>query len=115
MKVTIWGTRGSLPTPGPETAHYGGNTSCVEVESDDGTVLVLDAGTGVRRLGLRGATLPLQLRRILTVPFSKLSVRMDHVAEVARLVVDANMPRSAATLMQWLRSQRAARGRNGRA
>lgn len=51
MKVTLWGTRGSLPSPGPETIRYGGNTSCVEVRSDDGTLLVLDAGTGIRRLG----------------------------------------------------------------
>jgi phosphoribosyl 1,2-cyclic phosphodiesterase len=51
MKVTLWGTRGSLATPGPETERYGGNTSCVEVRGDDGTALVLDAGTGLRRLG----------------------------------------------------------------
>lgn len=51
MKVTLWGTRGSLPSPGPETVRYGGNTSCVEVRSDDGTLLVLDAGTGIRRFG----------------------------------------------------------------
>jgi len=51
VKVTLWGTRGSIPTPGPETARYGGNTSCVHVEGDDGSQLVLDAGTGIRRLG----------------------------------------------------------------
>lgn len=51
MRITLWGTRGSIPTPGPETARYGGNTSCVHVEGDDGTQLVLDAGTGIRRLG----------------------------------------------------------------
>jgi phosphoribosyl 1,2-cyclic phosphodiesterase len=51
MKITLWGTRGSLPSPGPETVRYGGNTSCVEVRSNDGTLLVLDAGTGLRRLG----------------------------------------------------------------
>jgi phosphoribosyl 1,2-cyclic phosphodiesterase len=47
----LWGTRGSLPSPGPDTIRYGGNTPCVEVRGDDGTVLVLDAGTGVRRMG----------------------------------------------------------------
>jgi phosphoribosyl 1,2-cyclic phosphodiesterase len=53
MRVTIWGCRGSVPTPGPETVEYGGNTSCVEVSlDDDGGVLVLDAGTGIRELGL---------------------------------------------------------------
>ena len=51
MKVTHWGTRGSLASPGPDTNRYGGNTSCVEVRAADGTVLVLDAGTGIRRLG----------------------------------------------------------------
>src|SRR6266516_2204559 len=51
MRLTIWGCRGSVPTPGPETFRYGGNTSCVEVSLDDGTTLVLDAGTGIRRLG----------------------------------------------------------------
>jgi len=51
VKVTLWGTRGSLASPGPETIRYGGNTPCVEVRSEDGTVLVLDAGTGIRRLG----------------------------------------------------------------
>ena len=52
MRVTIWGCRGSVPTPGPETVEYGGNTSCVEVSLDDGGLLVLDAGTGIRALGL---------------------------------------------------------------
>jgi phosphoribosyl 1,2-cyclic phosphodiesterase len=49
--VRLWGTRGSLATPGPETARYGGNTSCVEVSGPRGEVLVLDAGTGIRQLG----------------------------------------------------------------
>jgi len=51
MKVMLWGTRGSLASPGPDTTRYGGNTSCVEVRAADGTTLVLDAGTGIRRLG----------------------------------------------------------------
>jgi phosphoribosyl 1,2-cyclic phosphodiesterase len=51
MRITLWGTRGSLASPGPETVRYGGNTACVEVCGDDGTLLVLDAGTGIRRLG----------------------------------------------------------------
>ena len=55
MNVRFWGTRGSLASPGAETARYGGNTACVEVRGRDGTLLVLDAGTGIRRLG---ATLP---------------------------------------------------------
>lgn len=51
MKVTLWGTRGSLPSCAPETMRYGGNTACVEVRADDGTLIVLDAGSGIRRLG----------------------------------------------------------------
>lgn len=53
MRVTFWGTRGSLATPGPETVTYGGDTSCVAISgSDPRHLLVLDAGTGIRRLGL---------------------------------------------------------------
>jgi len=52
MRIKLWGTRGSLAAPGPETVRYGGNTSCVEVRGADGTFLVLDAGTGIRRLGI---------------------------------------------------------------
>ena len=51
MRVRIWGTRGSLPTPGRETLRYGGNTCCVEVRGRDGSVVILDAGSGIRRLG----------------------------------------------------------------
>lgn len=51
MRLTLWGTRGSLPAPGPETVRYGGNTACVEVRDAQDTLLVLDAGTGIRRLG----------------------------------------------------------------
>src|SRR5437870_1612094 len=51
MRATFWGTRGSLPTPDPEMMGLGGNTACVEVQGDDGSLLVLDAGTGIRRLG----------------------------------------------------------------
>lgn len=52
MRVKIWGARGSVPSPGPETTRYGGNTSCVQVTLSDGTILALDAGTGIRSLGL---------------------------------------------------------------
>jgi phosphoribosyl 1,2-cyclic phosphodiesterase len=52
VEARIWGCRGSLAAPGPETVRYGGNTSCVEVRLADGTLLVLDAGTGIRPLGL---------------------------------------------------------------
>jgi phosphoribosyl 1,2-cyclic phosphodiesterase len=51
MKVKFWGVRGSLPVPGRKTERYGGNTSCVEVRSASGTRVVVDAGTGIRKLG----------------------------------------------------------------
>jgi hypothetical protein len=61
MKVTLWGTRGSLATPDPDMARYGGNTSCVQVVGREGTVLMLDAGTGICRLA---ATIPTTTRRV---------------------------------------------------
>jgi phosphoribosyl 1,2-cyclic phosphodiesterase len=64
MYVRFWGTRGSIATPGPQTTRYGGNTSCVEVRTDDGTLIILDCGTGARALGLhllRSEERPLRL------------------------------------------------------
>jgi phosphoribosyl 1,2-cyclic phosphodiesterase len=52
MRLKVWGARGSIPAPGPETTRYGGNTSCVQVMLADGSTIVLDAGTGIRSLGL---------------------------------------------------------------
>jgi phosphoribosyl 1,2-cyclic phosphodiesterase len=55
-RVTFWGTRGSIPTPGPATMRYGGNTPCVSIRAsgdEENHLLVLDAGTGVRTLGQR--------------------------------------------------------------
>jgi phosphoribosyl 1,2-cyclic phosphodiesterase len=51
MKVRFYGVRGSVPTPGAKTVRYGGNTVCVDLRLADGTVLVLDGGTGLRELG----------------------------------------------------------------
>ncbi|MHB8467656.1 MAG: MBL fold metallo-hydrolase [Acidimicrobiales bacterium] len=53
MEARVWGCRGSVAAPGPTTVRYGGNTSCIEVRLDDGAVLILDAGTGIRELGLQ--------------------------------------------------------------
>jgi len=53
MKVTFWGTRGSIPSPGPLTVRVGGNTTCLEVETDGGQRIIVDAGTGLRALGIR--------------------------------------------------------------
>jgi phosphoribosyl 1,2-cyclic phosphodiesterase len=73
MHVALWGTRGSLGSPGAETTHYGGNTACVEARGTEGTVLVLDAGTGIRRLGV---ALPRSLRRVDVL---LTHLHMDHI------------------------------------
>jgi phosphoribosyl 1,2-cyclic phosphodiesterase len=52
MRGRIWGCRGSLATPGAATTAVGGNTSCVELRADGGAVVVIDAGTGIRPLGV---------------------------------------------------------------
>jgi len=52
LTVRFWGVRGSIPTPGPSTQHYGGNTACIEVRAD-GEIIIMDAGSGIRPLGLR--------------------------------------------------------------
>lgn len=73
INVKLWGTRGSLAAPGSETTRYGGNTSCVEVRGDDGTLLVLDAGTGIRRLGKAISTPLCRVDILLT------HLHMDHI------------------------------------
>ncbi len=73
MHVTLFGTRGSLAAPGPETTRYGGNTPCVEVRANDGAVLVLDAGTGIRRLGAQIPSSIARLDILLT------HLHMDHI------------------------------------
>lgn len=61
MRVHLFGVRGSIPTPGPDHARYGGNTSCVGIARDDGTLpLLLDAGTGTRRIREHFGTAPFQ-------------------------------------------------------
>jgi phosphoribosyl 1,2-cyclic phosphodiesterase len=51
MRIRFWGVRGSFPVPGPQTNRYGGNTSCVEIKPRRGPHIIIDAGTGIRRLG----------------------------------------------------------------
>ena len=73
MRVKVWGARGSVPSPGPETTRYGGNTSCVQVTLSDGTVVVLDAGTGIRNLGLSLAGPAPRINILLT------HLHLDHI------------------------------------
>ena len=74
MRVRIWGCRGSLAAPGADTIRYGGNTSCVEVRLASGHVLVLDAGTGMRPLGVAMQhDLPAELYILLT------HLHLDHL------------------------------------
>jgi phosphoribosyl 1,2-cyclic phosphodiesterase len=73
VKLRIWGARGSVPAPGPETNRYGGNTSCVQVTLADGTDLILDAGTGIRALGVAAATHSQRINILLT------HLHMDHI------------------------------------
>ena len=51
MTIRFWGTRGSIPSPGPATARFGGNTSCLEVQYGEGKRIIFDAGSGMRPLG----------------------------------------------------------------
>lgn len=74
MRVTFWGVRGSIPTPGEETRRWGGNSTCLEVRHADHPPIVLDCGTGARRLGRR---LLKQGVRELDLLFTHL--HLDHV------------------------------------
>jgi phosphoribosyl 1,2-cyclic phosphodiesterase len=72
MKVKVWGARGSVPAPGPQMNRYGGNTSCVQVFLSDGSELILDAGTGIRTLGLGLSKAP-RVNLLLT------HLHLDHI------------------------------------
>ena len=75
-RLKLWGVRGSIPVPGPSTVRYGGNTACVEVRAD-GELIVLDAGSGIRELGLalenEFASQPIKLSLLIT------HVHWDHI------------------------------------
>jgi phosphoribosyl 1,2-cyclic phosphodiesterase len=74
MLARIWGCRGSLASPGPHTVRYGGNTSCVEVRLDSGDVIILDAGTGMRPLGVEMSQNPPERIHLLLT-----HLHLDHV------------------------------------
>lgn len=74
MRAKIWGCRGSLAAPGPETVRYGGNTSCVELRPRDDHLIVIDAGTGIRNLGVYlGKDRPDRIDILLT------HLHLDHI------------------------------------
>jgi len=73
MRVKVWGARGSVPAPGPEMNRYGGNTSCVEVTLAGGETLILDAGTGIRNLGVTLAATRPKINILLT------HLHLDHI------------------------------------
>ncbi len=73
MRVTIWGSRGSIASAGPETVRYGGNTACVQVSDGQGPVLLLDAGTGLRRAGVALEATEGAIHVLLT------HLHMDHI------------------------------------
>jgi phosphoribosyl 1,2-cyclic phosphodiesterase len=68
-RIKFWGTRGSIAVPAPETLRYGGNTTCVELRAD-GEIIVLDAGSGIRPLGIaldrEFQALPIKLSLLIT-------------------------------------------------
>jgi phosphoribosyl 1,2-cyclic phosphodiesterase len=72
--VTFWGVRGSIPTPGTDTQRWGGNSSCVELQEEGSSPIVLDCGTGARKLGFK---LVGESARELDLVFTHL--HMDHV------------------------------------
>jgi len=74
VRVTFWGVRGSIPTPGSDTRRWGGNSSCLEVRHEGADPLVLDCGTGARGLGRKLLSEP---GRSLDLLFTHL--HMDHV------------------------------------
>ena len=73
LTVRYWGARGSIPTPAPEMAAYGGNTSCVELTLSDGSQVILDAGTGIRTLGQTGDDRTSPVHVLLT------HLHLDHI------------------------------------
>jgi phosphoribosyl 1,2-cyclic phosphodiesterase len=93
VNVRIWGARGSIPSPGPETMRYGGNTSCVQLPLEDGSILVLDAGTGIRGLGLTAALPPDRPVHILLT-----HLHLDHIQG---LIFFAPLFRPDAEIVIW--------------
>ena len=75
MRVTFWGTRGSIAVPGRDTTLYGGNTTCLEVDLQSGSKVIIDAGTGIRALGekLAGTEKRIDIHLLIT------HIHWDHI------------------------------------
>jgi len=74
MHIRCWGSRGQIPVSGPEYDKYGGDTTCIEVRSNDGTLIVIDAGSGIRHLGAR-----LLSENNLTINLLFTHLHLDHI------------------------------------
>lgn len=72
MKINLWGVRGSIPTSSPDTAYYGGNTSCANV-LEAGWLLVLDGGSGIQRLSINNELANKRIDILLT------HLHLDHI------------------------------------
>ena len=75
MRLKLWGTRGSIPCPGPETVKYGGNTTCFEVTCGNKRIII-DAGTGIRLLGKK---IMLEEANLLNADLFFTHTHMDHI------------------------------------
>ncbi|MDI6740408.1 MAG: MBL fold metallo-hydrolase [Candidatus Edwardsbacteria bacterium] len=75
MQITYYGVRGSIPAPGADTSRYGGNTTCAEVITASGQRLIIDCGTGIRKLGLKLLT----EKNVPEIPIFITHVHWDHI------------------------------------
>lgn len=94
FRLRCWGARGTLPSPGPKTVRYGGNTTCVEVRTRDDDLVILDAGTGLRGLGLH-LTVPTDgSRRVAPAHLFLTHQHSDHVIGLPHFapLFDASAP-----------------------
>jgi phosphoribosyl 1,2-cyclic phosphodiesterase len=91
MKVKVWGARGSVPAPGPEMNRYGGNTSCVQITLASGEELILDAGTGIRALGMN----------LLSEPHVNILLTHLHLDHIQGLMFFPPCFRSESTITIW--------------
>jgi phosphoribosyl 1,2-cyclic phosphodiesterase len=78
MKIRIWGCRGSITTPGPTTLRYGGNSTCLEIRTARGHIIVVDAGSGLRNLG-KDLSQKKEMIQILQIRFFFTHSHWDHL------------------------------------